>query len=228
MADNLQNFLLRTRRYVRELDTSTSFWSDLFLTQMFNANYRRRCAALIMAYEGFFTLVATRNIVQGQEAYGFPDGLSRLLKLEIVRTDGTRIPLRRYERHEATNPTNNTQATGDGYFPNFRPFSNGFVLEPTPIETVNDALRLEYTGLPAFLSAPGDQLHPSFPELFDEILVLDTVCSALDAEGLHELGPIPSIKSLKEQWTEDFEQYIQNRIVLRQRIDPTPGPYWDY
>ena len=228
MADNLQNFLLRTRRYVRELDTGTSFWTDLFLTQMFNASYRRRCAALIIAFEGWFSLVATRDLVEGQEAYGFPDGLSRLLKLEIVRTDGTRVPLRRYERHETANPANNTQSTGDGYLPTFRPFSNGFVLEPPPIETVTDALRMEYTGLPAFLSSAGDKLHPSFPELFDEMIVLDTVCSALDAEGLHELGPIPSIKALRDQWTEDFEQYIQSRVVARQRIEPTFGPYFDY
>ena len=228
MADNLSGFLLRVRRYVRELDTNTSFWTDAFLTQLFNASYRRRCAQLVMAFEGYFTVVATRDLEEGKEAYGFPDGLSRMLKIEIVRTDGTRIPLRRYERHEGANPANNTQPTGDGYLPTFRPFSNGFVLEPPPIETVTNAIRMEYTGLPAFLSASGDKLHPSFPEILDELIVLDTVCAALDAEGLHELGPIPSIKSLRDQWDDDFLRYVDSRIIARQRIQPFNPSYYDY
>lgn len=228
MADTLSQFRLRVRRYVRELDTSTSFWTETFLNQLFNAAYRRRCAQLTMSYEGWFTIVATRNIETGKEAYGFPDGLQRLLKLEIVRSDGTRIPLLRYERHETPNIANGSSGGGDTYFPNFRPFSNGFVLEPPPIDDQTAALRMEYTGLPAFLSGDFDKLHPSFPELLDELLVLDTVCAALDAEGLHELGPIPSIKTLRDQWDDDFTRFIDNRVVVRQRIEPFIGPYSDY
>lgn len=228
MSENLNTYLTRARRYVRELDTGNSFWTETFLTQLFNASYRRRCAQLIMAYEGFFHLVATRDIETGKESYGFPDGLQRLIKLEIVRSDGTRVPLRRFERHETPNPDNSTTGGGDSYWPTFRPFSHGFVIEPPPIETVTNGLRLEYVGIPAFLSASGDTLHPSFPAIFEELLVLDTVCAALDAEGLHELGPIPSIKTMRAEYEGDFERFVESRVIARNRIEPFIGSYFDY
>ena len=228
MSETLNTYLTRSRRYVRELNTGNSFWTETFLTQLFNASYRRRCAQLIMAYEGFFQIVATRNIETGKEAYGFPDGLQRLIKLEIIRSGGTRVPLRRFERHESANPDNNSTKGGDGYYPTFRPFSHGFVLEPPPIEDVANGLRLEYVGIPPFLNGPGDTLHPSFPAIFEELLVLDTVCAALDAEGLHELGPVPSLKSLKMEYEADFERFVESRIISRTRIDPWQGAYEDY
>ena len=62
MADNLLQFRTRIRRYLRELNPETSFWTDSFLNQLFNAQYRRRCTQLIMAFEGWFVLVAIRDI----------------------------------------------------------------------------------------------------------------------------------------------------------------------
>lgn len=227
MAELVSTYLTRVRRYVRELDTTTSFWTPSFLLQLFNENYRMRCTELVMAYEGWFTLVATRDIIANKESYGFPDGLQRLLKIEIIRSDGSRVPLKRWERHESVNPDNNNTGTGDAYYPTFRPLSNGFVLEPPPIETVTNGIRIEYTGLPASLDT-NDTIHPSFPALFETLLVLDTVCAALDAEGLHELGPVPSIKTLRNNWEENWLKFIDNRVVLRQRVDPFLGPYSDY
>lgn len=220
MADNLEQFQNRVRRYLRETNKNTSFWNQTFLEQLFNKSYLRRCGQLVMAYEGWFTNVATRDLVADKSRYGFPTGLQRLLKLELVRTDGSTIPLQRWERHDEVNPSSDNVTTGDQYLPNFRPLGNGFVLEPTPIETVDGGLRLEYTGLPATLSGDGDQLHPSFPEMYDELVVLDTVVTALYAEGLHEMGPSRAIARLREEWEFDWERFIDNRAVVRNKIDP--------
>lgn len=228
MAETLSTYISRTRRYLKELDSSNSFWTDTFLIQLFNAAYRRRCAQLIMAYEGWFQLIATRDIEADKETYGFPDGLQRLIKLEIIRSDGIRVPLQRYERHGEINPDDGSTGSGDSYLPTYRPLSNGFVLEPPPIDTVSDGLRLEYVGLPTALSGSGDYIHSSFPAIYEELLVLDTVCLALDAEGLHELGPIPSIKSARMSWEQDFERFIENRMIARQRIVPFNPFYEDY
>lgn len=220
MGDNLNQFLLRVRRYLREVNADTSFWSDTFLIQLFNAQYRRRCAQLIMAYEGYFTLVATRDLEADKSTYGFPSGLQRLLKLELVRSDGDTVPLSRWERHDEVNPGSDNALAGDQYLPNFRPIANGFVLEPTPVETVSDGLRIEYSGVPAFLDGGGDVLHPAFPEILDELVVLDTVVAALQAEGIHEAGSAPAVGMMRQEWQFDWDRFIEGRLIFRDRIDP--------
>lgn len=227
MADTLSQFDARIRRYLRETNKATSFWDQSFLEQLFNKSYLRRCGQLIMAYEGWFTVIATRNLEANKERYGFPTGLQRLLKLELVRTDGRTQPLERWERHDEINIASDGVGSGDQYSPRFRPLGNGFVLEPGPNEDVIGGIRMEYTGLPKQLSGSGDNLHPSFPELYDELVVLDTVVTALYAEGLHEMGPSRAIGKLREDWEWDFERFIDNRMVMRNRIDPFVPHYYD-
>lgn len=228
MADNLQQFETRFRRYVRELTANTSFWSTNFFQQIFNAQYRRRCTQLVMAHEGWFTMTAVRDIEADKEIYGFPSGMQRLLKLEIVRSDGSRIPIQRWERHDEVNRVTNVATSGDSYLPDYRPFGNGIILEPTPTATVSNGLRIEYAGLPAFLNGPTDKLHPSFPEILDELIVLDTVVTALEAEGIHEMGPTASIYKTRTDFELDFERFIEQRTINRDKIDPFIVAYTDY
>lgn len=220
MADNLAQFEERFRRYVREETATTSFWKQPFFRQMFNASYRRRCSQLIMAYEGWFTQVAMHDLTRGQSTYGNPPGLLRYLKVQLVRSDGRLVPLRRDERQEGIVIPDSSSPTGDHYLPTWRPLSNGFILEPTPNETVSNGIRLEYSGVPVFLNADADKLHPSFPEIFDELLVLDTVVLALEAEGVHESGPQAAIYRMRSEWEMDFERHIEQRSISRDRIDP--------
>ena len=97
---------------------------------------------------------------------------------------------------------------------------NGFILEPTPTETVTNGLQLEWAGVPALLSAGGDQLHPSFPEIFEELLVIDTVVNAFDAEGVQESGLVRSLLRQRGEMEENFERFIEMRTVARQEIQP--------
>jgi len=187
---------------------------------MFNASYRRRCAQLIMAHEGWFTMIATRDLTDGQSTYGSPTGLIRFQKVQLVRSDGRIVPLRRHERHEGIVTPDASSPTGDSYLPSWRPLSNGFILEPTPNETVTNGIRLEYTGVPTFLNADADKLHPSFPEIFDELVVLDTVTTALQSEGVHEVGPTAAIVSMRSEWEDDFERFIQQRTISREFVEP--------
>jgi hypothetical protein len=227
MANTLSSIRTRVRRYLKESDATTSFWTADFLDQLFNAQYRRRCAQLIMAYEGWFTNVATRDLEANKDRYAFPQNFQRLRKLELVRSDGRTVPLERFERHVTINPGPNDAATDDQYTPTFRPISNGFVLEPQPATTVTDGLRLEYEGLPVELSAPGDTIHPSFPDIFDELLILDTTVAAFDAEGMQESGLSRSLLRLREEWTWDWERFIDARIVTRQAVEPFVTHYSD-
>jgi len=225
MADNLGQFKTRVRRYLRETNASSSFWSDDFLRQMFNSHYRRRCSQLISAYEGWFKLIATRDLTADKSLYGLPAGCIRVEKLSLVRSDGRIDPLTRHERHDESVVPAST--TGDGYYPTYRPISNGFILEPTPSETVSDGLRIEYAGTPTYLTDDSDFLHPSFPEIHDELLVLDTVLSALEAERIHEIGAPMAIRGMRDDWNFDWDRFIEQRFIARDNIDPAVGPWED-
>lgn len=228
MSDTLTNFKTRIRRYLREPDPTNSFWTDDFLVDMFNLSYHRRCAQLIMSYEGYFTIVGTRSIVANKARYALPSGASRILKLERVMTNGTTCPMRRWERHEEANPAaSTTSMSGDDYLPTFRPMANGFILEPTPIENVTNGLRIEFSGLPDKLSGDSDQTHPSFPEIFENLLILDTCVTALDAEGAQETGRMLALMRNRSEIEEDFRRYIESRVTLGTETEPYVGPYWD-
>jgi hypothetical protein len=179
-----------------------------------------------MAFEGWFVTVATRDIEDGKAGYGFPDGVQRLQKVEIVRTDGSTVPLQRNERHAAGNSAESA-STGDSYLPTFRMFGNGILLEPTPSANITNGLQLEYAGLPVYIDGESDRLHPSFPELFDELVVLDTAVMCLDAEGIHETGAASTILRLRMELEFDWERFIDQRSVSRDAIERFITSYRD-
>lgn len=226
MADNLAQYRNRIRRYLRETNPDTSFWTDTFINQLFNACYRRRCAQLTMTFEGYFTIIALRDLTADKDRYAWPSGFTRLTKIELVRTDSSTVPLKRFERHDEVNhPTN--AGEDDQYTPTYRPIGNGFVLEPTPQSTVTNGLRIEYVGVPTELSADNDEMHPSFPETLDELVVLDTAVAALYAEGLHEMGPSRALMKMVEDWEWDWQRFIDQRVVSRTGVDPFIPHYED-
>lgn len=221
MASTLAQFRTKIRRYLKEMNPNTSFWGDDFVDQLFNAQYRKRCTQLIMAFEGWFVNVSVRDVTSGTARYAFPDGFLRLLKLELVRSDGRTIPIQRYERHYESNMADSTTGvTGDSYRPFYRLQGNGFVLEPTPSTTVTNGMQLEWAGVPTLLSAAGDTCHPSFPEIFEELLVIDTVVNAFDAEGQMESGLVRSLLRQRMELEEQFERFIEMRAVSRTEVVP--------
>lgn len=225
LTGTLANFLTRIRRYVGEETASTSFWSDDLIKQVFNSCYRRRCADLIMSYEGYFTVVATRDTVAEQERYAWPTDFERLFKLELVRSDGRTVPIQRQERHYNWKPA--PQGTGDSYFPTYRSVGSGFVLEPAPLEAVAGQIRMEYCVTPTELTANDDQLHSDFPTMMDEILVLDTAVSLFDQEQMQEEGRVRSLLRLRAEWELTWERFIDNRLISSNSVTPFRTHYRD-
>ncbi len=225
LTGTLSNFISRTRTWARETNADISQWTDPFVKEVFNAQYRKRSAELIMAHEGFFTIVGTRDIIGNQSRYAWPAGFQRLLKLELVRIDGRTIPIQRWERHFSVNPVANTG--GDSYLPSYRPIGSGFVLEPAPLETVTNGLRMEWNGVPSELTADGDSLHSDFPTILDEILVLDTVVALFDQEGVQESGQVRTILRLRMEWEERWDRFIDGRMVSTQSVTPFMAHYHD-
>jgi len=228
LTNTLSQYIVRVRRYLREDTASISYWSDDFVKQIFNTCYRKRCAELIRAHEGYFTLIGTKDIVADQGRYAWPPGFSRLLKIELVRSDDDRVPLERQERHYGRyTSSNNSGNTQDTYHPTFRPVGSGFVLEPAPNYDQTQGLWLEWNGLPAELEADSDTVHSDFPFILDEILVLDTAVSLFDAEGMQESGQLRTLLRLRAEWAEEFSTFVNSRMIHRQRVTPFRGPYGD-
>lgn len=226
LTGTLANFIVRIRRFLREETASTSQWSDNFLKQVFNNVYRLRSTEAVMAHEGFFTHIGQRNLVANQGRYAWPTGFSRLQKIELVRTDGRRIPLQRDERHfEALSFPD---ATGqDSYLPTWRPVGSGFVLEPAPGVSVTNGLLLEWNGVPDELVADDDTLHTDFPQEYHELLVLDTVATAFDQEGLMETGQPRTVLRLRAEWELRWERYLDGRSVSTNNVTPFAVHYQD-
>ena len=225
LTGTLSNFITRIRRYIGEETASESFWSDNLIKQIFNSCYRRRCAELIMAYEGYFTVVATRDTVAEQERYAWPTGFERLFKMEIVRSDGRTTPIQRQERHYSSKPA--PQSSGDSYLPTYRSIGSGFVLEPAPIEAVSGQLRMEYCVTPTELTADDDELHSDFPTMMDEMLVLDAAVALFDQEQTQEEGRVRSLLRLRAEWEMTWERFIDNRLVSANSVTPYGTHYRD-
>jgi|SRR3990172_5767981 len=220
MAKSLGEFRTAIRRYLKEANAATSYWDNDFLDSIFNAQYRKRSAELIMAFEGWFVSVVTRDITAEQARYAFPDGMQRVQKMELVRLDGRTVPILRYERHREYNPASNSGSSGESYLPSWRLQGNGFVLEPAPTESVSNGLQLEYAGIPVAITTETDYLHPSWPELFEELLILDTVVACFDAESNQESGLVRSILRQRMEWEEQFERFIEQRAISTQEVEP--------
>lgn len=229
LNSTLSSLITRTRRWLNEPTEAKSFWTDNFLKQAINSNYRLRCSELHMAFEGFFVNVSTRDLTAAQSRYAWPPNFQRLHKLELVRSDGRRRPIQRFERHEGVVFSSDSASTGDSYNPTYRPIGSGFELEPGPNETVTNGLRLEYAGLPVELTDNNDQLHPDFPTLFDELIVLDTALSCMNVEANVDGGQglMRTIELERARWEERFQRYIDGRMVSRQAVTPFDGPYLD-
>ena len=225
LTGTLSNFITRVRRYIGEETAAKSFWSDNLIKQVFNSCYRKRCAELIMAHEGYFTVVATRDTVANQERYAWPTNFERLFKLELVRSDGRTVPIQRQERHYNWKPA--PQASGDGYLPTYRSIGSGFVLEPAPLTGVSGQLRMEYCVTPTELTADDDELHSDFPTMMDELLVLDTAITLFDQEQMQEDGRMRSLLRLRAEWELTWERFIDNRMISSNSVTPYNTHYRD-
>ena len=225
LTGTLANYVTRVRRYVGETTAAKSHWSDDLIKQVFNAHYRRRCAELVMAFEGYFTVVATRDSVADQERYAWPSNFERLLKLELVRSDGRTVPIQRQERHYHTKTAPAT--SGDSYLPTYRAIGSGFVLEPAPSAATSGQIRMEYVSTPVELTADDDELHSDFPKMLDELVVLDTAIALFDQEQAQEEGRMRSLLRQRAEWELTWERFIDNRMISSNKVTPWATHYRD-
>lgn len=226
MAETLSSLRTRTRRWLHEPVAAESFFSDNLIDNLINAAYRRRCAQIIMASEGSFVQTVSVNIKANEAFYNWPSGLTRVKRVDYVTTDGTEIPIPRFERH--TQPINpNNYFSSESVF-TFRPKANGIVLEPTPSEDVTNGLKFEYTGTPPELTADTSPISAEFPDIYTELIVLDVVVYLLDTEGNLEEGNVRASQRARAELEIDFNRWVETKIIKAQAIQPGEHHYSDY
>jgi hypothetical protein len=145
--------------------------------------------------------------------------------MEMVRTNGSTVPIQRAERHYHAKPAPGT--SGDTYFPSYRSIGSGFVLEPAPTTGVAGQLRMEYVQTPVELTADDDSLHSDFPTMLDELLVLDTAVSLFDQEQSQEEGRVRSLIRQRAEWELTWERFIDNRMISSNKVTPFKTHYND-
>jgi hypothetical protein len=197
-------------------------FDDNILTNLINAAYRKRWAQLDAVHEGKFVQIAVIDIVADQARYSWPNGMQRMMKLEYVTTDGTQRPLARDERHAASMDPEG----GDTESYTYRPLSGGFTLEPTP-QSATGSLRIEYVALPDALEADGDTISADFPELFDELIVLDAVVALLASQGQMEDGHMKASFIERQDWEREWKGYINRLLTSRNDIEQWNPHYLD-
>lgn len=225
LKNTLESMLTRVRRYLKQEDASKSQWTDPFLKQLINVWWRLRAAECVQAHEGYFTYIGVRDLEADKGRYNWPAGMTRLLRMELVRTDERRVPVQRWERRMNTLQPGNQG--GDEYLPTYRPVGSGFVLEPVPTQDVSGGLHLEWNGVPVELTDDGDALPSDWPEEFTELIILDAVVAAFDQEGMQESGQRLSLAGQRLEMADRFAQYIQSRMISRPSVEPWVAHYQD-
>lgn len=220
MATSYADLEMRIRDMLHEPEAARSFFSPRLTKTAINLSYRRRCEQMIRTAENFFVQTAVRDIVALQEFYSFPPGLVTLKKLELIRVDGTRVPILRFERHFLN--LDSTNGIDYEYIsPRYQLISGGFRIEPVSLNTMTDGLRIEYTFMPGPLGSPGDMLHPDYPEIFSDLIALDAAITLLDSEGLLESqAGLKTLLRARMELEQDFISYINTRSVSTQSIQP--------
>jgi hypothetical protein len=129
MPSTVSQLITRTRRYLRELNPNTSWWSEVFLLDMLNASYRLRNSQLIMADEGYYSFRAYTPVISNRAFYDWPNGFNRMLRLDLeVTATGASVPIQRWARR--FDATESSMHLTSIFLPTYRPVGGGFIIEP--------------------------------------------------------------------------------------------------
>lgn len=143
------------RDYVRSefnQRSSAGFISNDEIDRWGNEGLYKYALMLMKASQGYFETTSLLDIVTAVETIALPSNFSSepsLLSMVIVEkvlTNG-RVPLNYRKRYNQVNPTTG-QGSGEAYFPTYEFRGNSLVLEPTPVSSETDGIRITYKGLP--------------------------------------------------------------------------------
>jgi hypothetical protein len=143
------------RDYVRSEFNQAStagFISNDEIDRWGNEGLYKYVLMLMKANQGYFETTSLLDIVAAAEAIALPSNFSNepsLLSLVIVEkvlTNG-RVPLNYRKRYNQVNPTTG-DGSGETYFPTYDFRGNSLILEPTPVTSETDGIRIVFKGLP--------------------------------------------------------------------------------
>jgi hypothetical protein len=213
--------LVELRRLLREETASKSFWDDPQLLDMFNASIDERVMQLATVDESWVTDEYYTSIVAGQREYPLPEGVGRVKRVMLLRTQGSRvteIPLLRNERWSQPAVHGEPTVPFNQYKPSYRLLGNLLLLEPWPTVSETNGLRIDLESAPARLASAGDKLALRFPDIMETVLIYDTAVVALaqqNSQGAVGTADLPTLEKKQASLSARFAEYVTDRTEGR-------------
>ncbi len=205
------------RQILRETDSTTSFWTDAQLLIYANTMIDRRVMQLASLDENWVVDEYETNLVSGQRDYTLPEGTGRVIRVNLVYTQGGQtiereIPRREQIGETVIHGTGNTDIAT--YYPTYRLQGPLLALEPWPEFALTGGLRIDLEVAPDRLVNDTDYLDRRFPDVFESLLTLDVAIFALAVE--HSQGDSPDnylnhLRGLQAEYEAIFLDYAQER-----------------
>lgn len=212
---------IRTASRYKLNESGAAFWSDAELNEYINQEYAKIWQLLINY--GYRSTLTTDDlsITANTRTVALPTDFLKARLLEH-KVGNVYYPCKYYQRFDTSvgDSTVGGSAFGDYYSFAYSFLGDDIVLEPTPITSETDSLRLTY--FKSFTELSSDSDTPSFPSIYHKLLVLGCVISAKAKEEMVGGGGVDSVPFIKEynDLFEAFKNNVSNQTSQRIFVEP--------
>ncbi len=216
---NLLQIRQKARRKLNEL--AASFWTDDELDDYINETYRKLWQILIENSYRSAIKTADLSLVAQQREVALPTDFVKVRILDHL-VGSTYYPCRYYERYDTPtgSDTEPFSSFGDQYSFAYSFIGDNLILEPAPMNSETDTLRLTYFFIPDYLTDDADE--PILPSLYHDLLVLGCVIQAKEKEEMIGGGGTdipPFIRDYNDLYTK-FLESIDKQSQQRTYVEP--------
>lgn len=107
------------------------------------------------------------------------------------------------------------------WLPSYRFTGTNLTFNTYPSFSETGGLRLSGYGLPAELTADGDEFHPNFSIAWHGMAILHATIACIESkESTGMVGDPDQFRKRLEKWEGQFFDFIQNRSESRESVDP--------
>lgn len=178
---NLLQIRTKARRKINEL--VAKFWTDDELDDYINETYRKIWQLLIDDSNRKALKTDDLSLVENTREIALPTDFVKVRLLEH-KVGTVYYPCTYYERYDTSVGTDESpySEVGDQYAFAYSFLGDNLILEPTPMNSETDTLRMTYFYVPDYLDDDTDE--PNIPTIYQDLLVLGCVIQAKEKEEM--------------------------------------------
>lgn len=196
-----------------DYDYGQYFRSDEILYWL-DVGYQYFLEVLRKSFEGDTVREFTYSIVNGQTEYGLPSDFMKAVKVLYLASSGLWVPMNYRFDFEASTVTSGAASGVYVYDYSFR--ETNIVLNPTPAVALVDGMKVVYQGIAPALQDTGQITIQEFLPQWQELIVLYATIRGFAKDG-RDPGLYKDLLAKSEQ---SFREYLENRSIARQQIQP--------